>query len=145
MNQNGASRDSRILEEFKRIGGGMSTSAFARHLMSMTDIFSFDERERWELHGAQAAVRESLRKRDGSGLPSAGQTTAKDETGAPVWTVRQEWLFADYELNVRDLAKQRDTLHDEAVKLADECEGRYGQRPFVGFPGEMDDFSSSVA
>ena len=81
------------------------------------------------VRGVQADIRKALKTKDRGGLPFAGQTTEADEDGAPMWRVRQEWLFPDYEMNVRALAAQRDLLQWEAVALVNECRDRFGVAP----------------
>lgn len=128
------SREQRIRDEFARVGP-MSTRAFAQHCLTY-GIWSAEERDEFELAKAQAEVRKALKGRDEHGLPFAGRTTTTEE-GSGVWAVRQAWLFEDYELNISELAKQRDTLHWEATGLADECRDRYGRAPAITWPGDV--------
>lgn len=120
-------REQAIREEFCRVGG-LSMAAFARHCMAI-GLFTFEERDAFELRGAMAIVRRALKKPDESGLPLAGQTTFVDEDGAPIWQPRQLWLFEDYQLNYADAWSQADVLIGTAERIADECQERFGRRP----------------
>ncbi len=120
--------------EFVRVGGGMTTAAFARHCLD-EGIFAEEEREAFELRAAQHIVRKALHGDDASGLPFAGPTRELDPfTGSPLWVRRDLWSYEDYAVNVDELRTQRDTMHWRAVRLAEECRARYGRAPRVGFP-----------
>jgi hypothetical protein len=122
------SKDDQIRDEFLAVGGAMGTRSFAVHCIDV-GFWSDDELLSFQVGEAQNKIRVALKHFDRNGLPFAGQTTARDDENAPVWTVRQLWLFPDYELNVHELVTQRDTLHDRAVKLCHECRERFGHAP----------------
>lgn len=125
------SASERIRDEFKRIGGGLSTAAFAAHCIE-SGIWTEDEVARFALRGAQSAVRSALKEDDERGLPFAGQTTEKDDTGAHLWQLRFLWDFDTYGLNIADLEQQSRTLAHKATKLRVECAERFGVVPFTG-------------
>jgi len=118
-------RDQRIRELFTDQGGEMTTVEFAQVCID-DGVWSEWELTRMVVKEAQAQIRAALRSRDKGGLPYAGQTTTRNEDGAPIWRLRQGWLFEDYELNVKEHIAQRDEAHSVAVKLSAECEVRYG-------------------
>lgn len=125
------SASERIRNEFERIGGGLSTAAFAAHCIE-AGIWSEDEVAKFALRGAQSAVRSALKEDDDRGLPFAGQTTEKDDTGAHLWQLRLLWDLDTYGLNIADLETQSRTLNRKASKLRSECVQRYGIVPFTG-------------
>lgn len=127
-------REQLIREEFARVGGGMTTQAFARHCLDL-GLWGEDEQERFVVSHAQGEIRKALTRPDHLGLRFAGPTT-KSEDGAPVWQTRRLWGFEDYALNVGVLVSQRNALHEEAVMLAEECRRRFGRVPGTDWPGE---------
>lgn len=127
------SRDQRIREEFDAVGGSMTTVLFAQHCIN-AGVWKQDELDRFALSHAQSEVRRALKKADGAGLPFAGQTHAIED-GAHLWTQRKLWVYEDYAINVAELVTQRDTMHWQALALADECRDRYGHAPMVDLPG----------
>lgn len=131
------SLDQRIRNEFELIGGSIATAPFVHHCRE-AGIWSDDEWDGLAFREAQAAVRRALKAPDRQGLPFAGQTAEKEEDGAGhVWRQRKLWFFADYETNIAELKRQRDSCHWTAVALADECRDRFGRSPEVGFPGDV--------
>lgn len=125
------SRETLLREEFAAVGP-MTTQAFARHCIDM-GFWDEDELTRFALSHAQSEIRKALNTPDASGLRFAGPTT-NTEDGAPLWSQRALWRFEDYTLNCGDLVRQRDALHDEAVKLARECRDRFGVAPDIDWP-----------
>lgn len=123
------SRDQRIRDEFVRVGP-MSTNAFAHHLVAV-GFYSDEDLVTMHIRAIQAEARKALKQPDEAGLPFAGQTTKEDDGGTIVWMMRQLWDFDDYSLNVKELVGQRDTLHWQAARLADECRDRFGHAPTV--------------
>lgn len=130
MQRDAPGRDQQIRDLFATLGGSMTTAQFARECIEY-GIWSDVEQDRIIIRAAQSEIRRALKVEDAAGLPTAGKTTDTDDDGAPVWKARQLWLFEDYELNILDLVGQRDELHGNALKLAVECEVRYGRAPMV--------------
>lgn len=130
------SLDQRIRDEFERVGGSVATAPFVHHCHD-AGIWSDDEWESLAFREAQSAVRRALHAPDNQGLPFAGQTaeTHGNDVGH-VWKQRRLWLYPDYETNISDLRRQRDSCHRTAVALADECHARFGRAPDVGFPSD---------
>lgn len=122
--------DQRIRDEFAAIGGGMSTAAFARHCREQ-GFWDADELEAMELRSIQSVIRKSLTKHDEMALPFAGQTTEKDDDGAPIWKQRSLWSYETYELNILNRLAQSETLHTEATNLSQECAARFGRSPMT--------------
>lgn len=118
-------RDRRIRELFSDHGGEMSTVDFAQVCID-EGVWSEWELKRMVLRNAQEEIRRALRTKDQGGLPFAGPTTTRTDDGAPVWRMRQGWLFEDYSQNIREHIAQRDEAHAVALKLATECAARYG-------------------
>lgn len=67
-----------------------------------------------------------LKKKDHAGLSVCLPSAEKIDGAQPIWKARQYCLIEDYEVNVRAHVKQRNEDHTVAVKLAAECEQRYG-------------------
>lgn len=130
------SREQQIRDEFSSLGNGMSTARFAQHCLD-AGFWSEDEQRGFILRNAQSEVRKALKKHDASGLPFAGQTVHNDEDGGAIWAPRLMWFFDDYTLNVGELVTQRNTLHLEAIALAEECFTRFGMAPSVDWPDDV--------
>lgn len=130
---NEKSRNQRIRDLFAQGGGSMTTKQLAGYCLAY-GVWDDAERGEFEIKEAQKRVRDALKEVGRDGLPFAGQTARKGDDGGALWAQRPLWQFPDYELNCRDLVSQRDTLHQRALALADECEDRFGQRPQIGFP-----------
>lgn len=118
-------REQRIREVFESKGAAMTIPALAQACVD-AGIWTPDELTRLALGKVREDCRRALRVKDASGLPKVSQTAETDDDGLPVWKARQLWMFADYELNIREHIGQRDEGHVVAVKLAAECEARYG-------------------
>lgn len=118
-------REHRIREVFEINGGAMTTLDLARACVG-AGIWTQDEMDRIAIKSVQEICRRALNVKDASGLPSASRTTQTNDDGQPIWKARQLWLFDDYKLNVVAHLGQRDEDHVVAVKLAAECEARYG-------------------
>lgn len=119
-------REQRIRDVFNDHGGAMTTIDLARACVD-AGIWTQDELDRIAIKSVQELCRRALNVKDAAGLPAASRTTETNDDGQPVWKARQLWLFADYELNIRSHIGQRDEDHAVAVKLAAECEARYGK------------------
>lgn len=123
------SREQRIRDLFREVGGSMTTSRFAA-VSVQRGIWSQSELTRFQHQAIQALVRRALRGLDSTGLPFAGMTVERDEdSGAPVWCQRTLWDYVDYQLNIKELDDQTDKLQVIAAGLRRECELRYGQVP----------------
>lgn len=130
------SHEQRIREEFERVGGSTATAPFVHHCRDV-GIWSDEEWHALAFREAQSAVRRALKTPDAQGLPFAGQTAEREEgESGHVWRQRNLWQFVDYETNIAEHVRQRDSNHWTAVLLADECRARYGRSPDVGFPGD---------
>jgi hypothetical protein len=119
-------RAERIRSLFKRVGA-ISTNAFVERCID-EGIFTESEIKAAARSAFQKVVRDALRADDGNGLPFAGQTCNTDGDGQQEWAQRTLWSFDDYELNVNERIAHRDGEHITAVRLANECEERYGKR-----------------
>lgn len=154
------SRDQRIRDEFIAVGP-MSVPEFARHCIDV-GIYEEHDLTQFALVTVQGQIRTALKAPDKSGLPFAGQTTAKAEISdaeegdldeeqiatpnrAKVWAQRSFWAYEDYALNIREAIVQRDTLHFHATDLADECRTRFGRAPLITNPTRQDHRSEGVA
>lgn len=122
------SPDQRIRDEFASVGGAMSTASFAKHLID-SGFWDSEELDAFAVKAVQGQIRSALKKHDAMALPFAGQTTDKDEDGAPVWKQRNLWSYETYELNVATRLTQSESLYTEAQKLSDECELKFGRSP----------------
>ena len=123
-------RAERIRTLFKRIGA-ISTGAFVDRCIE-DGIFTEAEVRAAARSAFQKVIRDALRADDASGLPFAGQKCSRDGDGQVEWAQRSLWAFEDYELNVNERIAHRDGEHITAVRLANECEQRYGQRIVIG-------------
>jgi len=119
-------RAERIRALFKKIGA-ISTGAFVDRCIE-DGIFTEDEVRAAARSAFQKVIRDALRADDASGLPFAGQTCNTNGDGQVEWAQRSLWSFDDYELNVSERIAHRDGEHITAVRLANECEQRYGRR-----------------
>ena len=133
------SREHRIRQLFDQLGP-MTTADTAKRCVD-AGIFSEEEVIAFGMRSIQAEVRKALKRADQSGLPFAGQTTNSDDTGAAVWSQRAFWLYDDYDLNVRESMTHIRSMYTEAVKLADECEDRFGRRPSTRLPDDAEPLS----
>lgn len=122
-------REIRIREHFEALGGAMPMNQFALELVD-AGIYSDEDLRMYGLRAVQAEARRALRKRDEAGLPFAGQTITT-EGGAHIWMQRPLWSFEDYELNISELIAQRDECHAIAIKMASECEEKFGRAPSI--------------
>lgn len=119
-----SSRKQQIRDLFNRVGP-TSTRALVE-LCFDEGIYTDADAATAKVRAYQGEIREALSVSDDAGMPQAGQSTERDEDNHPLWKQRGIWEFDDYELNVRTLVVQRDTGHVQAVRLAAECERRFG-------------------
>ncbi len=124
------SKGQRIREAFGLIGGGMSTAGFTHHCMEM-GVWTAADRDVAAFTAFRAEVRRELRSTTTNGLPFAGQTTWKDEDGAPIWQQRDMWSLDDYVLNIKELRTQSNTLDHIAQEMYEEAVDRYGELAVV--------------
>jgi len=123
------SRAERIRELFT----GSSTAELA-HICLDAGLWSDTDLKRFQFRAARNECRAAIKERDASGLPYAGQTTARDDEGATIWQPRLLWTYDDYAINVAELVEQREECHETAVKLSRECGQRYGRAPSLSAP-----------
>jgi len=120
-------------ERIRDLFSGSSTAELA-HICLDAGLWSDSDLKRFQFRAAQNECRAAIKERDTSGLPYAGQTTARDEEGAIIWQPRLLWTFDDYALNVAELVEQREECHATALKLSRECGQRYGRSPSLQPP-----------
>lgn len=120
----------RIRQLFGDIGGSMPTYDFA-HVCIEHGLYSPEELERAKIQKVQSDIRRALKAPDDVGLPFAGQTAEKSESGGPVWRQRRYWSFDDYEINITELIDNRDENHESATRLRGECMSRFGRAPEI--------------
>jgi hypothetical protein len=123
-------RSESIRDLFAESGGAMGTRDFAL-LCIDHGLYSGDELERAQINWVQGEIRRVLKKSDASGLPFAGQTIDRGESGEPVWKQRRYWDYEDYEINVQEHLRNRDENHTAALALSRECSARFGRSPFI--------------
>lgn len=123
-------RTKMIRDLFETHGGELSTYAFAE-LCIAEGLYTEDELSKASIRWVQGSVRRVLKRPDESGLPFAGETTERDESGSPLWRQRKLWLYEDYELNIHTHLTNRDENHRAAVALTRECAARFGRCPFI--------------
>lgn len=110
----------------------MSLDRWARKCRDDGDVFD-REHNAQALHRADVGYVRKLmnERRDDHGLPVVGITTREDVDGNSAVAARQLWLLPDYEENVAERIRNRDGNHIMAVRLARECQERYGQSPTI--------------
>lgn len=118
-------RDRRIRDVFEGNGGAMTIRDLA-HACVDADIWTRDELDLIAFRSVQEQCRRVLREKDSGGLPKVSRTTDTSDDGLSIWKQRELWLPGDYELNCAEHISQRDEGHTIAVKLAAECEIRFG-------------------
>jgi len=82
--------------------------------------------DRLAMRSVQDACLRALKRKDQSGLSVCLPSAERNADSQPIWKARQYCLPMDYVENVKAHLKQRNEDHIVAVKLADECEQRYG-------------------
>lgn len=110
--------------------GGASTREVAQAAID-GGIFSAQEIDAMVVRAVQSLCRRALKELDPSGKPYAGQTTDIAEDGGPIWKNRGLWNPADYDVNVAEYRSAVYENHRIGSRLADECEDRFGERPFM--------------
>jgi hypothetical protein len=118
-------REQLIFEVFQAGGGQMTAYELAQACIE-AGIWTPEELERLAMRAVQDACLRALKKKDHAGLSVCLPSAEKIDGAQPIWKARQYCLIEDYEVNVRAHVKQRNEDHTVAVKLAAECEQRYG-------------------
>lgn len=118
-------REQQIVAVFQANGGQMTAFELAQACIE-AGVWTEEELQRLAMRAVQDACLRALKKKDHTGLSVCLPSAEQNADSQPIWKARQYCLIEDYQVNVRAHIKQRNEDHTVAVKLAAECEQRYG-------------------
>ena len=125
----------RIRNAFESFSSGVSTEGFALHLLD-TGFWDDTELINVQVKFAQRKVNSALKEVDDAGLPYAIPSTAKTESGKPIWKQLDLCSFDDVEAQVQRLNVQELAVRENKQPLIRYAVRRWNRVPSVSEPEE---------